>query len=247
MRTCLSACLLIVSGFVQSACAQDLPIAYNASMVAQLLNEPSASDGVAIGLNPGVITFWDPGHSVEKMRAHPALAAQNVVITALTKLQDGQPWYAGMEFATKTDTPKYRTVTIVQSSDPGYVNVMEGGEFASARVVVMIYSLHLLATGQRLPEVSGWQWATTCDTVPGLRPNCPVRRVYVAYYGKGMVLEARYYDLDPAYCHCLFENVGPIQLDCTGNRQLEPAQKTAVRTQGQPTLAPPQVPCCGKK
>lgn len=242
----LFACLLIVCGLVSNAHAEDLPIAYTESTVAQLLGEPSSSNGLGIALMPGVITFYDPGHSVEKMRAHPALGGK-VVITALTRSQDGQPWYAGLEFATKSDAPKYRTVKIVQSEDPGYVNVMEGGEFASARVIVMIYSLHLLATGERLPEVSGWQWATTCDTVPGLRPNCPVRRVYVAYYGKGMVLEARYYNLDPAYCHCLFENVGPIQLDCTGNRQLEPVRQTAVRTQGQPTLAPPQVPCCGQR
>lgn len=259
MKKMFCACLLLLAS-VGTAGADDQPtLAYSHADVARLLNESGPSVDSTPSVILGSITFYDPGHSIERMRAHPALQGK-VNIHALTLKSDGQPWYVGHEFAEQTDGPRYRTVRIVQSKDPGHVLLMEGGDFAPARVCVMLYSIHMLATnGGRL--TGGMQWTTTSDVAPGPKAHCPPRRVFAAYHyeggSDGIILEPLYYGKAP--CDCLFEDVG-FHVDCSkvggwngtaAARSSDCApcgqtvRKTEVRTTQQPTLAPPRTGCCG--
>jgi len=245
-----SVLFLCALGFTPAS-ADDAPpapkavVAHSAELVSSLLGTPSVATPMPAP-SDGYVTFYDPGLSIEALRALPAMNSK-YRIDALTHIADGQPWYVGEEFVKKTDPPCYRQVQVVASEDPGYVLVLENGEFASARVVTMMMAIHLLATdGGRLFE--GTQWANTSDTAPGLRPACMRKRVWAAYVSNTIVLEPFYYGPAPE-CPC------PIDCDRPRSQQksgCQPCQKTteqqaAVQQKGNPTLAPPQQPCCGKK
>lgn len=190
-------------------------LTYSAETVATLLGQQLSAGGAAPAPDSGGIVFYDPGYSIEQMRT---LLSGRIEYDAFTKLADGQPWFVSQPLYKQTDAPKYRKVQLIQSSDPNYALMVEDGKFVPSRVVTMLYAIHLLATGgERLTQPT--QWTTTSDSAPGLVPDCPWRRVFVAYKGRsGLIIEPFYYG-PPMGNPCLAQANGNARCVANGTVQ----------------------------